>query len=287
MNIDTINLGILAHVDAGKTTVTEGLLYYSGAVKRMGNVDKGTTVADFHFEQGSNKLSLRLFGKLQMEIIAALLLERYGLRVVFQPPTTVYKLRPAVYATGEIRIGNAFHLPAGVALSIEPLPLGSGIQYESRVSYGYVEKPFQAAVHEGVLHGLSTCLPLEVSEARVCFVDADYNSVVSTPAAFRSLTPEVIRLALQAAGTEQLEPWMAYRLTAPLGAEKRIFSDLFKMRATTGEILYGEQELRITGEVPFDTCNDFLPILLSYTGGKGIFEVQFLQYRPCLISAGS
>ena len=41
------NLGILAHVDAGKTTVTERILYLTGATHKRGEVHDGTTVTDF------------------------------------------------------------------------------------------------------------------------------------------------------------------------------------------------------------------------------------------------
>jgi len=41
------NLGILAHVDAGKTTVTERMLFRTGAVHKRGEVHDGTTVTDF------------------------------------------------------------------------------------------------------------------------------------------------------------------------------------------------------------------------------------------------
>ena len=40
------NIGILAHVDAGKTTLTERLLYLSGSIRTIGDVDKGTSLSD-------------------------------------------------------------------------------------------------------------------------------------------------------------------------------------------------------------------------------------------------
>ena len=42
----TLNLGILAHVDAGKTTLTERVLFTTGAIDHIGSVDAGTTQTD-------------------------------------------------------------------------------------------------------------------------------------------------------------------------------------------------------------------------------------------------
>jgi elongation factor G len=43
----TRNIGIMAHIDAGKTTTTERILYYTGKIHRLGNVDEGNTATDW------------------------------------------------------------------------------------------------------------------------------------------------------------------------------------------------------------------------------------------------
>ncbi|KAK6022289.1 hypothetical protein OSTOST_12022, partial [Ostertagia ostertagi] len=45
--LDIRNIGIVAHIDAGKTTLTERMLYLAGVIRHMGDVDSGSTVTDF------------------------------------------------------------------------------------------------------------------------------------------------------------------------------------------------------------------------------------------------
>jgi elongation factor G len=53
------NIGIIAHIDAGKTTTTERVLYYTGHTHRLGNVDDGTTVTDFMDQERERGITIQ------------------------------------------------------------------------------------------------------------------------------------------------------------------------------------------------------------------------------------
>src|SRR3954452_10093828 len=52
------NLGVIAHIDAGKTTTTEHLLYYAGAKHRLGAVDAATTTTDYDPEEQQRGITI-------------------------------------------------------------------------------------------------------------------------------------------------------------------------------------------------------------------------------------
>lgn len=52
------NIGIIAHIDAGKTTTTERILYYTGKTYRLGNVDEGNTVTDWMVQERERGITI-------------------------------------------------------------------------------------------------------------------------------------------------------------------------------------------------------------------------------------
>lgn len=240
------------------------------------------TDEDPMLELSSGKgLNLHIFGEIQMEILRELLAERYGITSCFSQARTIYMECPT--AATEIiaplnRNGTPFR--AGVGFRIEPLPQGSGLFYETKVSFGELEKTFQTAVEEAVFE---TCkrgtYGWEITDTKVTFIYADYDSVTSTPSAFRDLTPPILMEAFSVAEMGLLEPVLAYELHTPTLFSGTAIYDLRRMNATIDETLQNKDDIVITGLIPSDSCKGYGAKVASYTQGLGIFTTKYHSYQ--------
>ena len=53
------NIGIMAHIDAGKTTTTERILYYTGRIHRLGETHEGTTTMDWMEQEQERGITIQ------------------------------------------------------------------------------------------------------------------------------------------------------------------------------------------------------------------------------------
>src|SRR5574344_1742834 len=154
----------------------------------------------YYVDSTTHEIILSFLGKVQMEVISALLQEKYHVEIKIKEPTVIYMERPLKKAEYTIHIEvppNPFW--ASIGLSVAPLPLGSGVQYESSVSLGYLNQSFQNAVMEGIRYGCEQGLyGWNVTDCKICFKYGLYYSPVSTPADFRMLAPIVLEQVLRA-----------------------------------------------------------------------------------------
>ena len=229
----------------------------------------------------THEIVISFLGTVQLEVICSLLIEKYHINIRIEDPTVIYKEKPLQKADYTIHIEvppNPFW--ASIGLSITPLPIGSGIQYESKVSLGYLNQSFQNAVREGINYGLEQGLyGWEVTDCKICFEYGVYYSPVSTPSDFRFLAPIVLEQTLKKAGTQLLEPYLSFILFTPQGYLSRAYNDAQKHCAIIETSQSKNDEIIFTGHIPVRCINEYRNTLTLYTNGQAVFLTELKGYQ--------
>lgn len=229
----------------------------------------------------THEIVISFLGTVQLEVICSLLIEKYHINIRIEDPTVIYLEKPLQKADYTIHIEvppNPFW--ASIGLSITPLPIGSGIQYESKVSLGYLNQSFQNAVREGINYGLEQGLyGWEVTDCKICFEYGVYYSPVSTPSDFRFLAPIVLEQTLKKAGTQLLEPYLSFILFTPQGYFSRAYNDAQKHCAIIETSQSKNDEIIFTGHIPVRCINEYRNTLTLYTNGQAVFLTELKGYQ--------
>lgn len=229
----------------------------------------------------THEIILSFLGQVQLEVISSLLEEKYRINTIAKEPTAIYTERPLKKSYHAIHIEtppNPFW--ASIGLSIMPLPLGTGIQYESQVSLGYLNQSFQNAVIDGIRYGLEQGLyGWKVTDCKICFEYGLYYSPVSTPADFRLLAPIVLEQALRKAKTQLLEPYLTFTIYAPQEYLSRAYHDAPKYNAKIETTTLKNEEVIFTGEIPARCIQEYRNDLTFYTNGKSLCLTELRGYQ--------
>ena len=250
-------------------------------------LDALTEIADtdpllrYYVDTITHEIIISFLGTVQLEVICSLLIEKYHINIRIEDPTVIYLEKPLQKADYTIHIEvppNPFW--ASIGLSITPLPIGSGIQYESKVSLGYLNQSFQNAVREGINYGLEQGLyGWKVTDCKICFEYGVYYSPVSTPSDFRFLAPIVLEQTLKKAGTQLLEPYLSFILFTPQEYFSRAYNDAQKHCAIIETSQSKNDEVIFTGHIPARCINEYRNTLTLYTNGQAVFLTELKDYQ--------
>ena len=225
---------------------------------------------------------VRVSGVIQLEVLEALLEERWNVKASFGKPSVIYRETPAAAAEGFEAYLSPKPCWAVVKLWIEPLPRGSGFRYESKVSPGRLPTRYQAHIETAVPRALVQGLHgWQVTDLKVTLADGESHHVHTHPLDFFVATPMAVMDGLRRAGTKLLEPMVRGEFTAPEESLGKTVSLLVAHRARFESPQMEAGRFRLEAVLPASETVDLPAEFAAATGGNGVYGSRFSHYEEC------
>lgn len=228
------------------------------------------------------EIQLQLMGQVQLEVLRAVIRQRFGFQADFATGGIVYKETIAAPVEGVGHYEPLRHY-SEVHLLLEPGRAGSGLHFASVCGEDQLDRNWQRLIlthleektHLGVLTG-SPITDMQITLA------AGKSHVKHTEGGdFRQATYRALRQGLCRAGSVLLEPVYEFRMELPASLVGRAMTDV---QAMSGQFdapeTFGE-EAHLTGTVPVSEFGGYQTKMLSYSGGKGRLFTRLKGYEPC------
>ncbi len=242
---------------------------------------------NFHWDKNEQEMHINLMGSIQQEIIGDILNERFNLTTIFNPPTIIYKETPLNKARGLVRYTMPKPCWAVLLFEIQPLPIGSGVRFESKVSVDKIHRKYQNEVRETIRKSLKQGIKgWKVDDISITLIEGEDHEMHSRPGDFILATPMGILRAIKEAGTSFLEP--VYRFTLHFSDEYLgpISNEITKLRGSFAPPEFSDTEVRLSGLLPVATSQNFPIRLNNITAGRARLRLYFGGYRPCANEEG-
>ena len=233
-----------------------------------------------------NEIHVKVMGDIQIEVLKQVIKDRFDMDVEFGSGQIVYKetIENTVEGVGHFEPLRHY---AEVHLLLEPLPQGSGLQFDTICSEDILDKNWQRLImthlmekqHIGVLTGSY------ITDMKITILTGRAHAKHTEGGDFRQATYRAIRQGLRKATSVLLEPVYEFFLEIPSSMVGRAMSDVQKMNgkiAIAEEQPANNQEMTIlTGTCPVVTMQEYQREVLAYTKGCGRLECQMKGYEPC------
>jgi len=223
-------------------------------------------------------------GELHLEIIVDRMMREFGVGANVGKPQVAYRetIRKAAEAEGRHVKQTGGHGQYGhVKIRVEPLPSGSGFEFENEITGGRVPKeyinPTEVGIKEALEGGILAGYPM--SDIKVTLYDGSYHDVDSSEMAFKIAGSLAIKEAARRAKPVLLEPIMAVEVVVPEEYMGDVIGDLNSRRGRIeGMGLRGTTQI-IKSSVPLSEMFGYATELRSRTQGRGSFTMHFGKYE--------
>ena len=237
-----------------------------------------------NFDSEVNQTLISGMGELHLEIIVDRMKREYKVEANIGKPKVAYRetITRKIEDEGKFIRQSGGHGQYGhVVLEAEPLPKGSGIEFEDLIKGGAIPREYIPAVEKGIHDALSSG-PISgypVVDIKFSLTDGSYHDVDSSEMAFRIAGSMAAKSILQKAKPNLLEPIMNLEITTPSQFLGDVIGDLGKRRANISNIGGTEEIQTVQAKIPLGETFGYAGSIRSLTQGRAGYSMEFDSYE--------
>ncbi len=228
------------------------------------------------------EMHVQLMGEVQLEVLARVIRDRFGMEVSFGPGSVVYKetIRDTVEGVGHYEPLRHY---AEVHLRLAPGERGSGLVFDSVCSTDELDLNWQRLIlthleekqHLGVLTGSP------ITDLHITLLSGRAHIKHTEGGDFRQATYRAVRQGLRRAESVLLEPYYDLDIWVPQANVGRVLTDLQQMGGSTSAPIPEEDGSRIRGAAPVAALRGYPAQMASFTRGRGRISLRIRGYEEC------
>ena len=223
-------------------------------------------------------------GELHLEVLVTRMMREFRVVVKVGRPQVAYRETITRLARGHgryVRQTGGHGQYGDVVLKVEPLPKGSGFQFEDKIVGGTILKEFIPAVEQGVRSALESGVlaGYPMVDLKAILVGGSYHEVDSSEQAFRIAGSMALKEAVQQAEPVLLEPVMNIEVVMPEQYTGDVVGDMSSRRGTIEAMEpRGPGVQAVRTHAPLAGMFGYATDLRSMTQGRGTFTMEFSHY---------
>lgn len=251
----------------------EDLLNSVEALKVLNDEDPYLNV---RYDKNTGKIYMTIMGQVQGQVIEQMMKDRFNIDMNLINPIIIHKEAPTKTGIGEASYTNV----SGVKIEIKPLPEGSGLKYESKLSTDFLLKKYQRQAERLIKeYSKQGLYGWELTDAEISLIGGRFDSMGSSPKDFNICIPLALMRAIEDSKTKILEPISRFSICVPNETLNNVIQTISSRQATFEIQKQDEKNAIIEGEGPTKNMLDYPLELTKITSGLGIYSSYISKYE--------